>query len=340
MPWRAADHSYINLSNLHRDQGSVPVRRPLSRCPPLTAQWYWHSIARAASCMVVAGYLVSPALYDRDPQLRVSSALLAAVVVALLTAGYSSTALLCFACRDVAFHADAVFRPALLASALGLLTVAYSFAASARYTLNLAAIVAISLPVLALLFYALMLLLARRRVRFTADPCAPPPAQFARSPSARTTYTTWTALSGKTPPQPPSRASTPTLAPTLAPTLTPTLTPTRSPGATAEDERINQQMALLLQKSDPGPSPDATSATFHIDLPQHSGPAAHAAHYGAQTLPPPLLARSRSDAAEFADAPERGRLAVRPVSVGGPALGRDRSREQRRREIELGALRC
>jgi hypothetical protein len=34
-----------------------------------------------------------------------------------------------------------------------------------------------------------------------------------------------------------------------------------------EDERINHQMALLLMKNDAGPSPDAASATFRIDLP-------------------------------------------------------------------------
>jgi hypothetical protein len=35
-----------------------------------------------------------------------------------------------------------------------------------------------------------------------------------------------------------------------------------------EDERINQQMAMLLMKNESGPSPDASSSTFRIDLPE------------------------------------------------------------------------
>jgi len=34
-----------------------------------------------------------------------------------------------------------------------------------------------------------------------------------------------------------------------------------------EDELVNQQMAMLLRKADAAPSPDASQATFHIDLP-------------------------------------------------------------------------
>jgi hypothetical protein len=36
----------------------------------------------------------------------------------------------------------------------------------------------------------------------------------------------------------------------------------------SEDDRVNQQMALLLMKADSRPSPDAHSATFRIDMPE------------------------------------------------------------------------
>jgi hypothetical protein len=54
-------------------------------------------------------YLILPGLYANDPRLRFSEAVLSVFVVALLTAGYSFTALLCFACRNERFQADGVF---------------------------------------------------------------------------------------------------------------------------------------------------------------------------------------------------------------------------------------
>lgn len=50
-----------------------------------------------------------PGLYAKKPELRISEAVLSVFVVALLTAGYSFTALLCFACRNELFQAEGVF---------------------------------------------------------------------------------------------------------------------------------------------------------------------------------------------------------------------------------------
>jgi hypothetical protein len=54
-------------------------------------------------------YLILPGLYAKEPQLKFSQAVLSVFVVALLTAGYSFTALLCFACRNDDFQAESVF---------------------------------------------------------------------------------------------------------------------------------------------------------------------------------------------------------------------------------------
>lgn len=59
--------------------------------------------------MVLGGYMIFPAAYDSDPKLRFSMTVLSVFIVALLTAGYSFTALLCFACRNWLFQAEAVF---------------------------------------------------------------------------------------------------------------------------------------------------------------------------------------------------------------------------------------
>jgi hypothetical protein len=45
----------------------------------------------------------------KNPELKFSQSILSVFVVALLTAGYSFTALLCFACRDEIFQAEAIF---------------------------------------------------------------------------------------------------------------------------------------------------------------------------------------------------------------------------------------
>jgi hypothetical protein len=54
-------------------------------------------------------FLILPGLYAREPQLKFSQAVLSVIVVALLTAGYSFTALVCFACRNDMFQAERVF---------------------------------------------------------------------------------------------------------------------------------------------------------------------------------------------------------------------------------------
>jgi hypothetical protein len=119
MPMRSESKRYINLSSRDHERDSP-------------APWYWRLIALAASWMILGGYvahdtvgaglapqeamtdfgsryLILPGLYAKDPQLKFSQAALSVFVVALLTAGYSFTALLCFACRNEMFQAEAVF---------------------------------------------------------------------------------------------------------------------------------------------------------------------------------------------------------------------------------------
>jgi hypothetical protein len=68
------------------------------------------------SRLTLSSYLILPGLYAKDPQLKFSPAVLSVIVVALLTAGYSFTALVCFACRNDLFQAERVFLYDFLAS--------------------------------------------------------------------------------------------------------------------------------------------------------------------------------------------------------------------------------
>lgn len=71
--------------------------------------------------LIYVSYLILPGLYAKNYELKFSQAVLSVFVVALLTAGYSFTALLCFACRSDEFQAESVFlyvRPCTARSSL------------------------------------------------------------------------------------------------------------------------------------------------------------------------------------------------------------------------------
>jgi len=122
----------------------------------------------------------------------------------------------------------------------------------------------------------------------------------------------------------------------------------------SEDDLVNQQMAMLLMKSDPGPSPDASQSTFRIDLPEDREERDRFAN-SAELLATPTLShhgnRGRSlsvnnqnvntsydrSAWERRVEEGRGRSDIRPSPSQISGHSRAVSREERRREIELGA---
>jgi len=121
----------------------------------------------------------------------------------------------------------------------------------------------------------------------------------------------------------------------------------------SEDDLVNQQMAMLLMKSDPGPSPDASQSTFRIDLPEDREERERFAN-SAELLATPSLShhgnRGRTSSTnnnvntsynqsawERRIEEGRGRSDVRPSPSQISSHSRAVSREERRREIELGA---
>jgi hypothetical protein len=121
--------------------------------------------------------------------------------------------------------------------------------------------------------------------------------------------------------------------------------------AITEDDRVNQQMALLLVKSDPRPSPDVNSDTFRIDLPEDTEQIErHARSQELVGTPGPAhqgWSRNRADSRPdslgeqqaWERLQERGRTTDRPTSSDQRSThSRGLSREERRREIELGRV--
>ncbi|KAJ4373238.1 hypothetical protein N0V83_003532 [Neocucurbitaria cava] len=308
---RSSNKNYISINeNRHEQREGTP--------------WYWRLIALIASWMILGGYLILPGLYAKDPQLKVRQAVLTVFVVALLTAGYSFTALLCFACRNEVFQAEGVFLPALASSAFGLVSIAYNFALSNAYNWELSAISGTVISATATILYASLLLWTHRRI--------------VKMKQAGSRANLWSEQSYYN---------------NFVQNMYPTAT-TRSPSqpreaAISEDDRVNQQMALLLRKSDARPSPDANSATFRIDLPEdREEQERHARSQELVGTPGQThvdWSRNRADSRPdnlseqqaWQQWQDRGRTTNRPASTGGRSShSRNLSREERRREIELG----
>lgn len=308
MPMRSGSKRYINL---HPHDGA---REP----------WYWRFIAMAASWMILGGYLILPGLYKNDPELKFSQAVLTVFVVALMTAGYSFTALLCFACRNEIFQAESIFLPALSSSALGLITIAYNALAYRNHEWGTPAISGIVISATSTVLYAGLLLWTYHRI-----------AKLRKNGSSRANL--WSEQSyyqNFIQNMYPAASRSPSAPPELQ---------------LSEDDRINQQMALLLMQKDNGPSPDASSATFRIDLPEDREERDRIANSQELVGTPPVThadwnrarSQSRPDSLSETQAWERwqdrGRSTNRPASIDARSNhSRAVSREERRREIELG----
>ncbi|KAJ4320976.1 hypothetical protein N0V94_003153 [Neodidymelliopsis sp. IMI 364377] len=290
--------------------------------------WYWRFIALAASWMILGGYLILPGLYAKEPQLRFSQAVLSVFVVALLTAGYSFTALLCFACHDREFQIESVYLYALASSVFGVLTIIYNFFATRSYHWGTAAVSGTVISTTATILYAALFLWTHRRV-----------AKLRKSTSQRSgLYSEQSFYTNYIQNQYPSAIRTTSQGPEVP---------------LNEDDRVNQQMAMLLiQRGDARPSPDANSSTYRIDLPEdREEQAMRERHARSQELvgtpQPSHMAWNRDRADSRADSlsenqawqqlQERGRTQHRLSDNdlrGNHSRGL--SREERRREIELG----
>ncbi|KAF2195985.1 hypothetical protein GQ43DRAFT_285952 [Delitschia confertaspora ATCC 74209] len=334
--------SYSNLNDLQNDREATP--------------WYWRLIALAASWLILGGYLILPGLYEKNPELKFSQAVLLVLVVALMTAGYSFTALLCFAVRKEIFQAEAIFLPALTSSVIGLLTIAYNFLSSRRYLWNTAAIIGTSLSITSTLMYGVLLLITHRRIVKRKEE-SPRNQKLWSEPSFYNNFI------ANTYPSALSRGNSQNSGHSQGRgNVNGSLSNTADNPFWSEDDGINHQMALLLMKSDHGPPPDAASATFRIDLPEDHEQMERIANSQelVGTPPPPRLtpprltpplgtatldgekrvrAGSTSRDSLTARWEGRGRANSRPESVGAPSVrghSRAMSREERRKEIELG----
>ena len=290
-----------------------------------------------------------PATFEKDPKLRVSKELVGIFAVAILTAGFCFTGLLTYAVRNPIFQADSVFQPSLISCVVGLLTVPYDFLINSRYTLDTPAVLTVVAAALSTVTYAGLLIYTHRKigiVRSRGPPILPVESEQ-ESVSRQPSESLW---------QDPAYYDN--YIRNMFPASAPPPNQTTGYDATAitEEEMQRQQMLMLLLHRDQVPTPNASQSTFRIDwqgqeqdesAPTHGyyapqpGSATTTSSYPLTGLSRQWTQESlrpwdgvwRSPAPAPAPPPARGRAPLDQWSVRETS---QESREERRREIEMG----
>jgi len=236
-------------------------------------------------------YLMLPTTFDTEPQLRFEKSVITVLVVFLLVAGYSLTVLLYIACPSLLFRQEYVFIPTASVSAFSFLAILFSIASSKRYQASIATCpVSLALSASSATLYAALAFFTSRRVnavnsktariqewrqsdiRYSPTPTIPPsvnppassssiPLSYGDSRASTTTIGGAASSSGR-------KGSY--MSPSYYANFILNMHPTARNAApydppASEDEQVAAQMAALLRKRDPGPSPDASQSTFRLD---------------------------------------------------------------------------
>jgi len=332
---RAKNVGYRSLDDLHGERERIA--------------WYWKVLARISSWMLLSGFLVLPTTFDSDPQLRFSRSVLTVIVVTFLTVGYGLTGLLSFAVPSIVFRHDSIFLPSASCAAFGFVACVWALVTSQRYSAATpSSSITLALSIVSTCFYGGLALYTGRRIKqSTRRPVWP--AHIAwhdhawQDPHYQQSYVTSPYLAApRTSMGPEGGGMYPHSVPVMS-----------------EDEMVSHQMAKLLRKTDPGPSPDATQSTFRLEWPpggdmddENVGKKMRSRTFsGSAWLLPPgqgssKHARNRSEGTgnggssawskigRMVGGGDRGRTASRTGGTQERAV----SREERRREIELGHM--
>ncbi|KAK3069753.1 hypothetical protein LTR53_011648 [Teratosphaeriaceae sp. CCFEE 6253] len=241
-PMRRRAQSYRTLDGITIERDSVP--------------WYWRIIALIASIIILGGFLILPITFDNAAQLRISKAALGIFAVALLTAGFSFTALLCFAVRNPLFQADAVFLPTLTSCVIGLLTIFYSFLISSRYVWNIPALLLTIAGSVTTIIYGALLVYTHRRIGIVKARGGSMPLNTHQRPdSLNSAGGTW---QDQTYYENYNRNMFPTSIREPQPMG-------YDPNQITEEEMQRQQMLMLLLHREQPPTPDPSQSTFRLD---------------------------------------------------------------------------
>lgn len=331
--------------------------------------WYWRAVAIGSSIMILGGYLMLPVTFQHDPGLRVSKTALGIFALALLTAGFAFTALLCFAVRNPSFQAEWIFLPCFTSCAIGLLTIFYDFLVSSKFYWNTPALLSTVAAAISTIIYSTLLIFTRRR---SAGASSSRNSVFSFRTRQRETQSLPSSVS-----LPPMQRNTSMSSAggawqdpyqenyirNMFPTSLHQPQPMGyDPNAITEEEMQRQQMLMLLLQREQPPTPDPSQSTFRIDWQGRDEEEAATpinGYYAPQPDPQSQYQSTAYPQAAYAPTSELARQfagELRPwdgVWRGPvpPAAARGRSasqiaqwqhavsperREERRREIEMG----
>ena len=279
-------------------------------------------------------FLILPTAFDKDAQLRFADGIITIVVVALLTGGYSLSALLWFACPSILFRLECIFIPTASACAFGFFAIIWTLISSPRFDATQPACpVSIVLTVLSFTIYCSFAIWLSQHVKKITNP-PPWPLSGAWQDNS-------SAYSSSYPLRSHSEINSINYIPTND----------IPPPVIHEEDPVGQQFTHLLANPNPIPSPEAARETFNIEFPP-GGDDDDDAHKRARarTLSGSHLSpndairhgRHNSDSGgalsrigRAIGLGDRGRTANREEQERNE---RARSREERRRQIEMGPL--
>ncbi|KAI9726349.1 MAG: hypothetical protein M1828_001623 [Chrysothrix sp. TS-e1954] len=325
--------------------------------------------------------------------LRAGKTFLTVLTIGALTAGFSLSALVAFACDSRLFRSEAVYIPCLSSCSLGIVIVLVSFAISGRYEWDIGSILGTSVGVASTLIFGGLLLhiqysLSKYRARSLDQDRQPltkarsivedrgesawSDAPRSRSPATEepTSYT-WNNAVGPVYPQNTlqngsayansdvtctGNVNGPLPAGSLYADYDRSPEAQLAPTETAqpeEEETRQQMMKLLLQQTSEQWKSNPNRSTFKIELPEHmrqalqrdgvdsgeqllsaSSPAPSSSTAGRSRDQTPVSAGSLYDWRDGKQRTGRRRNFVPMPPI--PMSDRSKSREDRRKEIELG----
>lgn len=226
-----------------------------------------------------------PTTYINADTLRVNQTAVGIFGIAILTAGFSFSALLTFTIRNPLFQAEAIHQPCGIACAVGLLTVFYNFIVSSSYTWKTPTLLLAIAAGISTIVYAGLFLLSHRRIsQIRSQPAQPGSTLPLTSASpGRTSF-----ASPATPYEPslapsndrrPSNYQPPGFYDNYIRNMYPTSTNTNAapapstselelgydPHSISEEEMQRQQMLMLLLANDNPSAPQQQSSTYHLD---------------------------------------------------------------------------
>lgn len=228
-------------------------------------------------------FLMLPATYVESSTLRVNQTAVGIFGIAILTAGFSFSALLSFTIRNPLFQAEEIHQPCGIASIVGLLTVFYHFIVSSTYTWKTPTLLLAIAAGISTIVYAGLFLLSQRRIsQIRSQPRQADHVPLGSASPARTSFTTGPAVSTYEPTTERSSSYQPTgyyenyirnMYPTStrgahSPPGEPTGAAGYDPHSISEEEMQRQQMLMLLLANDqPAQSvqQQAQSSTYNID---------------------------------------------------------------------------